>query len=198
MGIKFKYNKTELQELTKQLRIRRTALPTIKHKESALRLEVRQARRQATELQLQIERTLERIDYMASLWSEFDFSLLEIKDVEMRIRNIAGIKTPVLEEVKLEEKKMNLFDQPAWYPDGLLILKKLAFQSVEQAFFVHKAELLDKARKKTTQKVNLYEKVQIPGYKEAISKIKHFLEDQEVLAKAAQKILKNKKMRLQA
>jgi len=196
MGIKFKYNKTELQELTKQLRIRRTALPTIKHKESALRLKVRQVRRQASELQLLIEKTLQRIDYMSSLWSEFDFGLLKIKDVEMRIKNIAGVKTPVLEEIKLEEKKISLFDQPAWYPDGLLILKKLAFQSVEQAIFVHKAELLDKARKKTTQKVNLYEKVQIPGYKEAIAKIKHFLEDQEVLAKAAQKILKNKKMRL--
>lgn len=196
MGIKFKYNKTELQELTKQLRIRRTALPTIKHKESALRLKVRQVRRQASELQLLIEKTLQRIDYMSSLWSEFDFGLLNIKDVEMRIKNIAGVKTPVLEEIKLEEKKISLFDQPAWYPDGLLILKKLAFQSVEQAIFVHKAELLDKARKKTTQKVNLYEKVQIPGYKEAIAKIKHFLEDQEVLAKAAQKILKNKKMRL--
>jgi V/A-type H+/Na+-transporting ATPase subunit D len=198
MDIKFKYNKTELQELTKQLRIRRTALPTIKHKESALRLEVGQARRRASELQLQIEKTLQHIDYMASLWSEFDFSLLKIKDVEMRIKNIAGVKTPVLKEVKLEEIKIDLFDQPAWYPDGLLILKKLAFQSVEQAFFAHKAELLDKARKKTTQKVNLYEKVQIPGYKEAIAKIKRFLEDQEVLAKAAQKILKNKKMRLQA
>lgn len=196
MGIKFKYNKTELQELTKQLRIRKTALPTIKHKESALRLKVRQVRRQASELQLLIEKTLQRIDYMSSLWSEFDFGLLNIKDVEMRIKNIAGVKTPVLEEIKLEEKKISLFDQPAWYPDGLLILKKLAFQSVEQAIFVHKAELLDKARKKTTQKVNLYEKVQIPGYKEAIAKIKHFLEDQEVLAKAAQKILKNKKMRL--
>ncbi len=159
---------------------------------------MRQARRRASELQLQIEKTLQHIDYMSSLWSEFDFSLLKIKDVEMRIKNIAGVKTPVLKEIKLEEIKMNLFDQPAWYPDGLLILKKLAFQSVEQAFFVHKAELLDKARKKTTQKVNLYEKVQIPGYKEAIAKIKRFLEDQEVLAKAAQKILKNKKMRLQA
>ena len=103
-----------------------------------------------------------------------------------------------MEAVRIEEKKINLFDQPAWYPDGLLILQKLASQSVEQAIFLHKADLLDKTRKKTTQKVNLYEKVQIPGYREAIAKIKHFLEDQEVLAKAAQKILKNKKMRIQA
>ena len=38
-------------------------------------------------------------------------------------------------------------------------------------------ELLDFTRKKTTQKVNLYEKVQIPGFHDAIRKIKRFLED---------------------
>ena len=48
------------------------------------------------------------------------------------------------------------------------------------------------ARKKTTQKVNLYEKVQIPGYKEAILKIKRFMEDEENLSKSSQKIVKSR------
>ncbi|HQM79393.1 MAG TPA: V-type ATP synthase subunit D [Candidatus Syntrophosphaera sp.] len=47
-------------------------------------------------------------------------------------------------------------------------------------------------RKKTTQKVNLYEKVQIPIYEDAIRKIKRFLEDEENLSKASQKILKTR------
>jgi len=54
-----------------------------------------------------------------------------------------------------------------------------------------KIEILEYARKKTTQKVNLYEKVQIPQYSEAILKIKRFLEDVDNLEKAAQKITKN-------
>ena len=64
---------------------------------------------------------------------------------------------------------------------------------MEREFYVRKMELLDKARKKTTQKVNLYEKVQIPGFQEAIRKIKRFLEDEENLSKSAQKIVKNRK-----
>jgi V/A-type H+-transporting ATPase subunit D len=52
--------------------------------------------------------------------------------------------------------------------------------------------LLEEVRKKTTQKVNLYEKVQIPAYEEAILKIIRFLEDEENLSKAAQKILKGR------
>lgn len=40
--------------------------------------------------------------------------------------------------------------------------------------------------------MNLYEKVQIPGYEEAVLKIKRFLEDEENLSKSSQKILKNR------
>ena len=44
MAIKFQYNKTSLQTLEKQLKVRVKALPTIKSKESALRVEVKRAR----------------------------------------------------------------------------------------------------------------------------------------------------------
>ena len=52
--------------------------------------------------------------------------------------------------------------------------------------------MLHAARKKTTQKVNLYEKVQIPAFEEGIRKIKRFLEDKENITKAGQKIVKKK------
>jgi V/A-type H+-transporting ATPase subunit D len=59
-----------------------------------------------------------------------------------------------------------------------------------------KVDLLEYARKKTTQKVNLFEKVQIPGYQDAIRKIKRFMEDEENLNKSSQKIVKSKKERV--
>ena len=45
MAIKFQYNTTSLGELGKQLKIRTRALPTLKNKEAALRLEVKTAKR---------------------------------------------------------------------------------------------------------------------------------------------------------
>ena len=54
-----------------------------------------------------------------------------------------------------------------------------------------KLNLLEHACKKTTQKVNLFEKVQIPGYQDALRKIKRFMEDEENLSKSSQKILKS-------
>ena len=64
---------------------------------------------------------------------------------------------------------------------------------IKQEFCREKLNLLEYARKKTTQKVNLFEKVQIPGYQDAIRKIKRFMEDEENLSKSSQKIVKSKR-----
>ena len=56
-----------------------------------------------------------------------------------------------------------------------------------------KVELLDYARKNTSQLVILFEKVQIPGFQDAIRKIKRFMEDEENLSKSSQKIVKSKR-----
>ena len=91
-----------------------------------------------------------------------------------------------------EEKPFDLFSSPAWYSDGLTLLKNIAKLGIESQVYTRQMELLDYARRKTTQKVNLYEKVQIPGYEDAIRKIKRFMEDEENLSKSAQKIVKTR------
>ena len=63
--------------------------------------------------------------------------------------------------------------------------------AIRRELLNRKLVLLEHARKKTTQKVNLFEKVQIPGYQDAIRKIKRFMEDEENLSKSSQKILKS-------
>ncbi len=90
MAIKYQFNKTSLNELGKQLKVRTKALPTIKSKESALRLEVKKARDMSEHYSAQIEELLARYDYMAQLWGEFDGELLKVKDVELSITKIAG------------------------------------------------------------------------------------------------------------
>jgi V/A-type H+-transporting ATPase subunit D len=190
--IKFQYNKTSLGDLDKQLKMRRRALPTIKSKESALRGEVKKAKNTAEDFQQQLDELTARYEYMTALWGEFDPELVRIEDVSLTEGKIAGVRIPVLQEVIFSEKEYDLFGSPAWLADGVDLVKKIGNLMVEAQVFTYKTELLDRARKKTTQKVNLYEKVQIPGYEEAIRKIKRFLEDEENLEKSAQKIVKQK------
>lgn len=197
MAIKFQFNKTSLNELNKQLKIRQRALPTLKNKESALRAEVKRAKDKAKELEQILETKMRDYDYMVSLWGEFEQNLISVEDVKLSIIKIAGVRIPVLQDVMFNVKDYSLFARPFWYPAGVQILKELASIGIESVFYSEKMRLLDHARKKTTQKVNLYEKVQIPGYETAIRKIKRFMEDEENLAKSSMKIVKTRQQNME-
>ncbi len=192
MAVKFQYNKIALQNLDKQLKIRERALPILKNKESALRVEVKKAKDMATSLEKEYRKQISSYVKMARLWGEFDQSLVRLSDVKLSSKKIAGVFTPVLDNIDFKINSDNLFNQPVWFIDGITIIKKIAEVAVEREVYNRKMELLDFVRKKTTQKVNLYEKVQIPGYQDAILKIKRFLEDQDNLSKSAQKIVKDR------
>jgi V/A-type H+-transporting ATPase subunit D len=192
MAIKFQYNKTSLNNLGKQLKMRQNALPTLQSKESALRLEVRKAKDQSDKLVADLQAALQRYDYLAALWNEFDPGLIAVTDVELATVKVAGVKTPALRDIKYEIRPFNAFVKPAWFADGVGILKELTRLGIESEVCLEKSRILEFQRKKTTQKVNLYEKVQIPGYKEAIRKIKRYMEDEENLSKASSKIVKGR------
>jgi V/A-type H+-transporting ATPase subunit D len=171
------------------------ALPTLKNKEAALRLEVKKAKDKISELNKKLNKKLELNSESLGLWNEFIPELIAINNVEITSKKIAGVKIPELGKMVFEEKEFSLFDKPKWFPEGITFLKEIAKIVTEQEFFTKKTVLLDHARRKTTQKVNLYEKVQIPGYEDAIRKIKRFLEDEENLSKSAQKIVKKRQQK---
>ena len=192
MAIKFQYNKTSLTNLGKQLKIRQNALPTLKNKESALRVSVIAAKAEAQAQADALEAKLREYDYLAALWNEFQPGLISIKDVHLKTVKIAGVKAPQLDGIDFMLQPFDAFASPAWYADGIRILKELSTLGIESEISEERRSILEFNRRKTTQKVNLYEKVQIPGYQEAIRKIKRYMEDEDNLTKASSKIVKNR------
>ena len=67
MAIKFQYNKTSLQHLNKQLKMRLRALPTLQSKEAALRMEVKRAKDQSEELLRKLEKQMKEFEDMVRL-----------------------------------------------------------------------------------------------------------------------------------
>ena len=195
MAIQYQFNKTSLQSLEKNLKMRQRTLPTLQSKESALRMEVKRAKDEIKALDEEVNRRIKDYDQMLALWGEFDTSLIHVDDVRMSIKKIAGVRVPVLDEVVYSTKPFSLFSTPKWFADGFEQVKAIADVGIRQEFVRRKVDLLEYARKKTTQKVNLFEKVQIPGYQDAIRKIKRFMEDEENLSKSSQKIVKGKRER---
>ena len=70
MAIKFQYNKTSLQQIEKQLKVRQRTLPIIKNKESALRMEVKKCKEDVRRLETQLEEQIQAYEYMFALWNE--------------------------------------------------------------------------------------------------------------------------------
>ena len=190
MAIKFQYNKTSRQQLEKQLGVRERALPTLQNKETALRMEVKRAKDEIDILEKELEAQVQSYDKMMGMWVEFDSTLISVKDVHLSKKKIAGVLIPILDGVDFEVKPFSLFNRPKWFLDGIKTVERLAETGIRRDFYVIRLNRIEFARKKTTQKVNLFEKVQIPGYQEAILKIKRYLEDEENLSKSSQKIMR--------
>ena len=194
MAFKIQYNKTFLHSIRKQLTIRIKVLPTLKSKETALRLEVKKAHERIDSIELEAKEYRERNSQNDQLWNKFP-EILRVKNAVIEKKNTAGTKIPVFKEVEFSVRESSFFELPSWVDKALEQLKKEVEMELELKVLRRQFEILYRERRKTTQKVNLYEKVQIPEYEEAIRKVKRFLEDAENLSKSSQKILKT---RLQA
>ena len=112
MAIKFQYNKTSLQMLEKQLKVRTRTLPIIKSKESALRMEVKKCKDDLVRLAAELEEGINHYESMFALWNEFNPELVKIKDVHLSVRKIAGTRIPILDKVDFEIAPFSLFSQP--------------------------------------------------------------------------------------
>ena len=68
MAIQYQFNKTFLQGLEKDLKMRQRSLPTLQSKETALRLEVKRAKEEIAALDEEVERRIRDYDQMITLW----------------------------------------------------------------------------------------------------------------------------------
>ena len=191
MALKFQYNKTALQNLRRQLSIREKALPTLKSKEAALRLEVRKITAEIELLKEEYQALVKQNQNYNGFWTEFP-EVVKIRNVNSEQKNIAGVKVSILTGIDFDIENVSMFNMPSWIRLAINMFELLMTLQIKIEMTENRLNALAYARKKTTQKVNLYEKEQIPEYKTAIIKIKRYMEDEENLSKSSQKIVKER------
>ena len=62
-------------------------------------MEVRKAKDKAGELEKEYNHQVISYDKISRLWGEFDQKMIQIKNVELSSKKIAGVFTPVLENI---------------------------------------------------------------------------------------------------
>lgn len=190
--MRYQFNKTFFLRLEKDLNLRLKALPILKAKENALRQEVKKAQHKLAALEEELTLLDQSIDRFVELWAEYP-DLISISKVGLKESSIAGIRILDLQEIKFQIVKAGLFHQRPWVIEGTELLKKRLELVLEKNLWQKNLALLEKARRTTTQKANLYEKVQVPQLRLALRRIKGYLEDVENLSRTAQKIVKKRR-----
>lgn len=186
------YTKIALQQLQKALKMRLAALPVIRSKESALRLEVKQQQQVLIGMKDDYQRALTAAAGAKGFWLLWQRDALKVEEYSTNLRNFAGVKLARLDKLQLSAPDWQPGD-PVWELTAYGLLSELIEKRLQWQLKEQEIALLEAERKRTTQKLNLFEKVQIPAYEDQIRKIKRFLEDEENLVKATQKLVKQKR-----
>lgn len=196
MAEKVRLTKNELQKQQRDLKKYQRFLPTLQLKKQQLQIEVRKVEVQVQVQTAELTQLVEKTAAWIKLFSDF-----EERDWQERIRvaqvyttaaNIAGVKVQIFERIDFAIKKYSLLMTPPWLDAALERIKALITGREKVHLLNQTLAALQKEMRKTTQRVNLFEKVMIPRCQENIRVIKIYLGDQDRNAVGRAKIAKRK------
>ena len=192
---KLRFSKSAQNKEKTQLRLYRQFLPSLDLKRQQLMAERAKAHEALNATRAKIEQlrsvVAEHLPMLAN--EQVDLSgLVSVKDVRITEANLVGVHLPVLEKIELEHKPYSLLAKPHWVDATAKILTELLPLEVQAQIETRRVELLDKAVRTVTQRVNLFDKVLIPQTQKNIKKIQIYLSDIERSAVVRAKIAKEK------
>lgn len=192
--MKIKLTQGELKKQRDALRQYERYLPTLQLKKQQIQLEILHQQSALRERALILSEKKRSAKEWSGLLSESPGikKWLIPSSVITGKKNIAGVDIPVFEQLMFETAEYDLFLTPLWLDSGLSALRDMV-SLLEEIHVIEKGiSVLNHELRITTQRVNLFEKVKIPGAKEAIRLIKIYIGDQMTNAVGRSKIAKNK------
>lgn len=188
--------KNELRAQQTRLKQLMKYLPTLQLKKAMLQSEVNEARQEVIHAEKFYSGVLTQVNGYAGLLVE-KASLdpkkaAQIKNVQKRYENIAGIDVPYFDGITFEPYDYDLFDTPPWVDGVIKGLRELTEASIRIKVAEEKKAALERELREVSIRVNLFEKILIPRARENIKKIKVFLGDQELASVSRAKVAKGK------
>ncbi len=192
-------NKSSLKQQRDRLKLFQRFLPSLDLKRQQLMIAFKAAKTTlaATEAEAaQLESSV--VDVLPLLGSstlgERDLTdLVRMKSVKIEIENVVGAKLPIAREIEFEALEYSTLALPFFVDVLVEKLEALSRLRIRVAVERERVRLLDAAVRRITQRVNLFDKVLIPGAKRDIARIRIFLADEERAAVVRSKISKAKR-----
>ena len=194
-------NKSSLKQQRDQLAMYRRFLPSLDLKRQQLLGALKEARQQLTAAEgevAQLSRSLEGLFPLlgSSAAQSLDLArLVRVRAVEVEEENVVGAHLPIARRVEIETAPYSTLATPFWVDHLIENLRRMAELRVLVEVNRVRVERLDAASRRITQRVNLFEKVLIPGAEQNIKRIQVYMSDEERAAVVRSKIAKQKQQR---
>ena len=190
---KLAMNKSALHKENQRLRLYRRVLPSLEIKRRQLTLEAGRARKALEEVQAEVEELNARIGEKLPMLANQEIEvagLVQIESLQIEEENIVSVKIPVLADVHCTVRDYAMMAKPHWIDVLVDYLQRAATLRIKEQVMAERWRRLDLAMRRTTQRVNLFEKILIPTAEKNIQRIRIFLGDGERAAIVRSKIAK--------
>lgn len=189
-------NKASLTKLNRQLKSYRDFLPSLDLKRRQLLGEQAKAKQALVNIKQQLA-ALESLianDLLMLSNQEVDLTdIVKVVGVDLVEENVMGTRLPKLNKLDIQVRDYALLGRPHWVDRLVEYLKTAVEMRLQLQVAKQRQELLDKAARTITQRVNLFDKVLIPQTKADIKKIQIYLSDAERATVVNSKLSKRKK-----
>lgn len=199
MGEKLALNKSTLNREAKKLRAYRQFVPALDLKRKQLMAARVSVRQQLSEQQAELEAVRAFVSRELPMIAAQDVdlnSLVQLKKVEVVYTNLVGLQLPFVGELEIEIQQYSKLASPIWFDLWLEKLQSALRLQVEMRVAMRRLALLESGLQKTTQRLNLFDKVLIPQAEKNIRKIRIALSDAERAGVVRAKIAKGKRMKV--
>ncbi|WP_417594220.1 V-type ATP synthase subunit D [Oceanospirillum sp.] len=195
---KLALNKSTLNKEGRKVKAYRKFVPALDLKRKQLLAERASSRKAMTEVEHKLEtlrcQVREQLPMLPTYKGSVD-QLVEIKDFSLRQVNLVGIRLPELDSVSLQVRPYSSLATEHWLDPLVSLLKQNVELQLRQQILNKRMELLEAGLRKTTQRLNLFDKVLIPQAEKNIRKIRIALSDSERAGVVTSKIAKNKRLK---
>jgi V/A-type H+/Na+-transporting ATPase subunit D len=192
---KLKLSKNSLQQQQQQLKLYKRLLPSLDLKRRQLTVEAQKARAEHKAAQSTAEMLDAHIGEQLPMLADSDVDLsglVQMTGYRVGEQNVVGTRLPILEHVEFVVSEYSRLATPAWVDILVQRMKDAAEARVRIRIAEQRVQTLDRAVRRITQRVNLFEKILIPTATKNIQRIRIYLGDAERAAVVTSKLAKVK------
>lgn len=193
MAERIRLNKVSLREQKQKAAMYERFLPALEARKQQLVLQLALVRRNIGHQKDLMEKILVEIRSWSSLYWEMDQMLkffLVIKEVRFTPRNVAGLKIRDFVDAVFDDPGYSLFGTPYSFDTVLKKTQDVISLREHIKLLEEQEHILMEGFRKTSQRINLYEKRLIPLCRETIRRISVYLQDQQAAAVGVAKVAK--------